>query len=333
MFAGLNRRQIPSIGLTESLRPFKDRLRYDNPTVYLLGPELGMGDVGRSSSLLTAMFIALLVLAAANSIKCQVKGAEIYEIDYKGPETHSFWPPPRSSRSGPRLRPLKDRADRELSFDLLIYRGNLVMDYSKGEAIAGKLLCVVSSVKATYAQDMRYHIEQVRESLGDLKIILTIAFDHKFSMMVVALTADQLRPVFARVCVLVTKDPPLPDEVMFPLLNFMKYLGLSICIKRLSGVDFQPMFHKSFSFPCVKWNGELHPKFKFFHLEFYCGHAKRLDALCIICRERERNERRFSGKCLNLNSIFGLIHQVVFAKVIFPGLIFDLIGEWNGYVG
>ncbi|PKU76529.1 uncharacterized protein LOC110109616 [Dendrobium catenatum] len=68
--------------------------------------------VQRSSSLLKAMFIALLVLAAANSIKCQVKGAEIYEIDYKGPETHSFWPPPRSSRSGPRLRPLKDRADR-----------------------------------------------------------------------------------------------------------------------------------------------------------------------------------------------------------------------------
>ncbi|KAH0465111.1 hypothetical protein IEQ34_005214 [Dendrobium chrysotoxum] len=67
----------------------------------------------RSSTLLTAMFIAVLVLAAANSIKCQEKGTEIYEIDYKGPETHSFWPPPRSSRSGPSLRPLKNTVDRE----------------------------------------------------------------------------------------------------------------------------------------------------------------------------------------------------------------------------
>ncbi|XP_038980208.1 uncharacterized protein LOC120110160 [Phoenix dactylifera] len=60
--------------------------------------------MGKRSCIVVTLVFLVLVLAAAGSVQCQ-EGAgqhssipEMYEIDYRGPETHSSLPPPQSLR-------------------------------------------------------------------------------------------------------------------------------------------------------------------------------------------------------------------------------------------
>ncbi|KAG0452424.1 hypothetical protein HPP92_024823 [Vanilla planifolia] len=57
--------------------------------------------MGWRSRLFVSTLLAMFVLSASSSRKLQdIKTVKIYEIDYRGPQTHSLWPPPCSSQPG-----------------------------------------------------------------------------------------------------------------------------------------------------------------------------------------------------------------------------------------
>ncbi|KAK2657996.1 hypothetical protein Ddye_011048 [Dipteronia dyeriana] len=57
----------------------------------------------KSTTLLASLFI-IFVLSSPKGGSSEVVAGEVYEIDYKGPETHASIPPPDHSRGKPMIR-------------------------------------------------------------------------------------------------------------------------------------------------------------------------------------------------------------------------------------
>ncbi|XP_010920901.1 uncharacterized protein [Elaeis guineensis] len=70
--------------------------------------------MGKGSCVVVTLVFLVLVLAAAALVQSQedeiqhMSRPEMYEIDYRGPETHSSLPPPQSL-GGPKAKPSRKR--------------------------------------------------------------------------------------------------------------------------------------------------------------------------------------------------------------------------------